>query len=210
MQKLILAAGMTLTLAGCAQEAGDFVRTGDFGEATMNNGLVMRGDKSYAISLGQRFARETPTTVNFAFNSDRLDGEAQQILDRQADWIRQFPEVRFAVYGYTDEVGTQSYNYGLGRRRATAVVRYLSSRGINRSRLKALVSYGETRPVIDVPGPERANRRSVTEVAGFVERHPTVLDGKYAEVIYREYVISAQPIDRLTRRNNTGGFGETQ
>ncbi|MBK0328280.1 OmpA family protein [Rhodobacteraceae bacterium F11138] len=210
MQKVILAAGLSLTLAGCAQEAGDFVRTGDFGEATMNNALIMSGDKNYAISLGQRFARETPTTVNFAFNSDRLDGEAQQILDRQADWIRQFPEVRFAVYGYTDEVGSASYNQALGKRRANAVVRYLSSRGISRSRLKALVSYGETRPVIDVPGPERQNRRSVTEVAGFMQRHPTIMDGKYAEVVYREYIVSAQPIDKLTRRNNTGGFAETQ
>ncbi len=210
MQKLILAAAVPLALAGCAQQAGNFVRTGDFGAATMNNAMVMRGDRSYAISLGQRFAREVPTTVNFAFNSDILDAGAQAVLDRQADWIRQFPEVRFNVYGYTDKVGSNAYNYGLGRRRAQAVVRYLSARGIGRARLKALVSYGETRPVIDVPGPERQNRRGVTEVAGFLERHPTVLDGKYAEIVYREYIVSAQPIDRLTRRNNTGGFTEAQ
>ncbi|MFD3190685.1 OmpA family protein [Sedimentitalea sp. HM32M-2] len=210
MQKLIIVAGLSMALTGCAQEAGNFVKTGDFGQATHNNDLVMRGDKSYAISLGQRFAREIPTTVNFAFNSDVLDGEAQLILERQADWIRQFPEVRFNVYGYTDKVGTQSYNYGLGRRRAKAVVRYLSSRGISPSRLKALVSYGETRPVIDTAGPERQNRRSVTEVAGFLQRHPTVLDGKYAEIVYREYIVSAKPVDGLTRRSNTGGFAETQ
>lgn len=210
MKKLVLVAGISLALSGCAQEAGDFVRTGDFGNATMNNALVMRGDQSYAIALGERFAREIPTTVNFAFNSDHLDGAAQQVLDRQADWIRQFPEVRFNVYGYTDNVGTSSYNYGLGRRRANAVVQYLSSRGISRSRLNSLVSYGKTRPVIDVPGPERANRRSVTEVAGFLARHPTVLDGKYAQIIYREYVASAKPVDGLTRRTDTGGFGQTQ
>jgi hypothetical protein len=28
----------------------------------------------------------------------------------------------------------------------------------------------------------------VTEVTGFVSRHPTVLQGKYAEVIFREYI----------------------
>lgn len=210
MHKLIFITALTLAAAGCNRQAGDFVRTGDFGEATMNNSMVMRGDKSYAISLGQRFARETPSTVNFAFNSARLDGPAQQILNRQADWIRQFPEVRFNVYGYTDKVGTDAYNDNLGRRRAQAVVNYLATRGIGRARLKALVSYGETRPVIDVPGPERQNRRSVTEVAGFLARHPTVLDGKYAEIVYREYVASAQPVDGLTRRNNTQGFTEGQ
>lgn len=210
MKTFILVSGLSCVLAGCAGEAGNFTRSPDFGEATMNNSLIMQGDKSYAIALGERFAREIPTTVNFAFDSDRLDGEAQQILNRQADWIRQFPEVRFNVYGYTDEVGTKSYNYGLGKRRANAVVRYLGTRGISRSRLKALVSYGETRPVIDVPGPERVNRRGVTEVAGFLARHPTVLDGKYAQIVYREYLASARPVDGLTRRQNTGGFGEAQ
>jgi hypothetical protein len=38
----------------------------------------------------------------------------------------------------------------------------------------------------------------VTEVSGFYERHPTVLDGRYAEVIYREYVASAVPASSLS------------
>ena len=38
---------------------------------------------------------------------------------------------------------------------------------------------------------ERRNRRTVTEVSGFVENHPTVLQGKYAEIVFREYVESA-------------------
>lgn len=210
MRELILLAGLAAVLSGCDEPAGDFVTTGDFGQATKNNSLVMQGELSYAVALNERFSREIPTTVNFAFNSDVLDATAHQILDRQADWIRQFPEVRFNVYGYTDLVGAASYNYGLGERRARAVVRYLSTRGISASRLQALVSYGETRPLIDTPTPERANRRSVTEVGGFLSRHPTLLDGKYAEVVYREYIESAQPVDGLTRRNNTGGFGDIQ
>ncbi len=209
-RELILATGLAIALAGCDETAGDFVTTTDFGNATENNALVMQGVRSYSVALGQRFARDVPTTVNFAFNSDVLDASALQILDRQADWIRQFPEVRFNVYGYTDLVGSPSYNYGLGERRARAVVRYLSTRGISTSRLQALVSYGETRPVIDSPEPERANRRSVTEVSGFLKRHPTVLDGKYAEIVYRDYVESARPVDGLTRRSNTAGFGDVQ
>jgi len=47
-------------------------------------------------------------------------------------------------------------------------------------------------------GRERANRRTVTEVNGFVKRHPTVLDGKYAQIIYRDYVASAVPPTQLT------------
>jgi outer membrane protein OmpA-like peptidoglycan-associated protein len=207
---MVAAIGLTLAMTGCAREAGYEVDVGTFGDATMNNTLVMNGERDYAVSLAQRFEREIPTTVNFEFDSYLLDGEAQQVLDRQADWIRQFPEVKFKVFGFTDAVGTNAYNNRLGQRRANAVVRYLSSRGISRSRLEALVSYGETRPVIDTPNRERQNRRSVTEVAGFVKRHPTVLDGKYAEVVYREYVSSAIPRSGLSGFEDTGGFTTEQ
>jgi peptidoglycan-associated lipoprotein len=44
---------------------------------------------------------------------------------------------------------------------------------------------------VQTTAPELRNRRTVTEVSGFVSRHPTVLNGKYAEVIFREYVESA-------------------
>ena len=206
MRKIIILATLTLGLAACEQEAGHELDLRSFGNANNNNELVMRGELDYAISLGNRFAAEVPTTVNFAFDSSVLDAEAQRTLDLQANWIRQFPEVRFRVYGHTDKVGSPAYNRALGQRRANAVVRYLSSRGISRSRLEALVSFGETRPVVDTPDRDRRNRRTVTEVSGFVKRHPTVLDGKYAQIIYREYVASATAPTGLTGRENTGGF----
>lgn len=202
MHKLIAGLGVTLALGACAQtwgpvpnsflrEAGAQADTGVFGNATMNNTMIMSGEKDYVVSLANRFAEEVPSTITFAFDSARLDSAARAVLDRQASWIRQFPEVRFRVYGHTDAVGSDAYNRRLGQRRANAVVAYLSSRGISRGRLEAVVSYGETQPLIVTQGRERRNRRTVTEVSGFLKRHPTVLDGKYAKVIYREYVQSA-------------------
>ena len=210
MRRIITITSLSLALAACQKEAGHELDLRSFGDATHNNELVMRGELDYAISLGNRFASEVPTTINFAFDSTILDAEARQVLDRQANWIRQFPEVRFRVYGHTDKVGSNAYNFGLGKRRANAVVAYLSQRGISRSRLEALVSYGETRPVIETENRERRNRRTVTEVAGFVKRHPTILDGKYAQVIYREYVDSATAVTGLSGRESTGGFTEEQ
>jgi outer membrane protein OmpA-like peptidoglycan-associated protein len=190
--------GLVLSLSACSQEAGRLNDNGALGHATLNNHGAMQGELGHAVNLGRRFASEVPSTVNFAFNSAVLDGEARAALDRQADWIRQFPELRFRVYGHTDSVGSSAYNKRLGLRRANAVVRYLGTRGISRSRLEALVSYGETRPLIVTQTRERRNRRTVTEVSGFVRRHPTILDGRYAEVIYREYVASAAPASTLT------------
>ncbi|MEY3306778.1 MAG: hypothetical protein RLZZ413_816 [Pseudomonadota bacterium] len=182
-----------LALAACDTEAGSSMNTGDFGNSTQNNAAVQSGDQSYTIALGQRFAQEVPNTVNFAFNSAQLDGAAEAILRQQATWIRQFPEVRFRVYGHTDLVGGSSFNQALGKRRAEAVVAYLSTQGISRSRLEALVSFGKTRPLVQTTAPELLNRRTVTEVSGFVQNHPTVLNGKYAAVVWREYVASGVP-----------------
>lgn len=182
-----------LALTACADhEMGAELSTTGFGDATMNNTMIQSGQKDYVMDLAGRFSREVPDTVNFAFNSAVLDGQAQDILRRQAHWIRQFPEVRFRVFGHTDLVGSDAYNKALGLRRAQAVVAYLGTQGISRSRLEAMVSYGKTRPVIQTTNEERQNRRTVTEVSGFVKRHPTVMNGKYAEVVFREYITEAE------------------
>jgi outer membrane protein OmpA-like peptidoglycan-associated protein len=192
--RYVLIGLFSLSLAGCANnggfnsESGSAVDNGTFGNATMNNMLLQTGQVSYTQALGERFAAEVPSTVTFAFNSDVLDATAMAALDQQANWIRQFPELRFSVYGHTDLVGSNAYNEALGKRRAQAVVAYLGSRGISRSRLDALVSFGKTQPVIATPEPEQRNRRTVTEVSGFVKNHPALLNGKYAAVIMRTYI----------------------
>ena len=171
---------------------------GAFGNATMNNMQIQSGQKSFAIDLSNRFAREVPATVNFAFNSAQLDASAMASLRKQAGWIRHFPEVRFRVYGHTDLVGGNAFNKRLGLRRARAVVRFLSTQGISRNRLEAVASFGETRPLVASNTPERRNRRTVTEVSGFVKNNPLVLNGKYANIIYRDYVESAVEKSTLT------------
>jgi outer membrane protein OmpA-like peptidoglycan-associated protein len=186
------------------REAGALTDTGYFGDATQNNRLVMTGERQFTFDLANRFASEVTSTVNFAFNSTQLDGNAQAILRQQANWIRQFPEVRFRVYGHTDAVGSDASNRRLGQRRANEVVHFLTTQGISRSRLEAVVSYGETQPLIVTQGRERQNRRTVTEVNGFVSRHPTVLDGKYAQIIYRDYVASATASTSLAESDISG------
>ncbi len=196
-------------VAGCApstdpvatqfhREAGALVDTGSFGNATLNNHLAHTGQKQFTIDLANRFAGEVNTTVNFAFNSAHLDNAAKSVLRQQANWIRQFPEIRFRVYGHTDLVGSNAYNKRLGLRRARAVVSFLVHQGVERSRLEAVASFGETKPLVATQNRERRNRRTVTEVSGFVGNHPSVLDGKYAQIVYRDYVQSAQAQSGLT------------
>ncbi|WP_306152750.1 OmpA family protein [Roseovarius sp. MMSF_3281] len=217
MKHLIATAGL-VALTSCSSqpgevyrsythEAGALVDSGNFGNANMNNHLVMTGEKSHVFDLSNRFANEVLSTVNFAFNSSQLDAGARDTLREQAHWIKQFPEVRFRVYGHTDKVGSSAYNKSLGMRRANTVVNYLVSQGISRARLEAVVSFGESQPLIVTQGRERRNRRTVTEVSGFVRSHPIVMQGKYAEVVYREYINSAVPPSGLTNVESQQGLG---
>lgn len=199
----ILLSTSAIALAGCSKEtniarafyaeAGSTIDSADFGVSTANNTELQSGERDMVVNLTRRFGADVPNTVNFAFNSAQLDGEAHAALMKQADWIRQFPEVRFRVYGHTDLVGSDAYNKSLGLRRAQAVVAFLTSQGISRSRLEAVASFGETQPLVFIQTEERRNRRTVTEVSGFVQKHPTILNGKYAQVIWRDYVTSAEP-----------------
>ena len=214
LMKTLLTGTALLALTACGPDfnrpVGSTALQSDFGNATMNNALIQSGQKDYVLALGKRFRAEVPSTVTFAFNSATIDANAAAVLTEQANWIRQFPEVRFRVYGHTDLVGSNAYNKALGLRRANAVVSFFASRGISRSRLEALVSYGETQPLVNTGGPEMRNRRTVTDVSGFVTRHPQVLNGKYAAVIFREYITLAErphPNNQIivTQTNPGGG-----
>lgn len=190
LTKKALALSIAVVLAGCeGQVAGDLGPT-TFGSATTSNTLAqadgLKG--SLLASLQQRFRQEAPDMINFAFNQSSLDAEAQAALDRQADFIRANPGIRFRVYGHTDLVGSNGYNQRLGLRRAQAAVNYMISRGVRRGQVQAVASFGETRPLVQTQSRERLNRRTVTQIVGFDSRNSGYLfDGKVAHNIYTAY-----------------------
>jgi peptidoglycan-associated lipoprotein len=86
-------------------------------------------------------------------------------LDRQAAWLKQYPDVIVTVEGHADERGTREYNLALGDRRASAVKNYLVALQVSDDRILT-ISYGEERP--DDPSHDEGawaqNRRAVTVV----------------------------------------------
>lgn len=190
---ILIAAAATLGLSACSPkdllvEAGGSLDKGDFGNSTLYNTLVHTGELNAAINLTRKFAAEAPNTINFEFDKANLEAEARAALVKQAEWIKRYPYVKFRVYGHTDLVGSSSYNQQLGLRRARAAVNFLVSQGISRSRLEAVSSFGETRPLVMTEARERRNRRTVTEVSGFLKGRPQTLDGKYARTNYSNYI----------------------
>lgn len=194
---LLGAAGFGLTAcsnpnSSFNREAGIDLDEGGFGNPTMHNTMLHAGQINLAEIMTRRFHAEVPSMVNFAFDSAALDEQARGILAIQARWMKQFPELRYKIYGHTDAVGSASYNQRLGQRRANAVRNHLVSLGVPAASIIAVVSRGETQPLIVTEGKEPANRRTVTEISGMVRRRGTVMDGEYARIIRRQYIDSAR------------------
>jgi peptidoglycan-associated lipoprotein len=101
------------------------------------------------------------------FDTDmfNIDAEDQAALNQQANYLRQYPNVRATVEGHCDERGTREYNLALGERRANAAKNYLVSLGVPAERLTT-VRYGKERPVALGSNEEAwaRNRRAVTIV----------------------------------------------
>jgi OOP family OmpA-OmpF porin len=89
--------------------------------------------------------------VNFDFDKANLRPDALEILGEASEILRRYPELRVEVAGHTDLCGPEAYNQKLSERRATTVFEYLTSNGIDASRLAGPVGYGESRPLEPTP-----------------------------------------------------------
>lgn len=113
--------------------------------------------EDFRVSVGDR--------VFFGYDRYDLTPEARSVLERQAAWLRQYPNVRILVAGNCDERGTREYNLALGARRAAAVRDFLASLGVATNRMET-VSYGKERP-LDPRSNEEAwsvNRNGHTQI----------------------------------------------
>lgn len=189
MRAVVLSLTM-LSLAACGQ-AGLTPGSASFGDAVQGNNLAQlvslrRGQ--YLADASVRFSAETQDTVQFGFNRADLTPAVRKVLNGQAKWLADNPDIRMSVTGHTDLVGGEAYNQKLGQRRAVAVTRYLLARGVERGRVEAVTSQGERNPVIAAAGREAQNRRAVTSVAGFT--HGFVgdpADGQRARLMFQRY-----------------------
>ena len=113
----------------------------------------------------QDLAATAGDRVFFDYDRSELTPEARVILERQAQWLKRYPNVTVTIEGHTDERGTREYNISLGERRAETVKNVLIALGIPASRIST-ISYGKERP--EVPHSDETsyaqNRRAVTVV----------------------------------------------
>ena len=149
-------------MAACGSTPKDTAESSDTGSISETSGsssssLVGGSQEDLVINVGDR--------VFFGFDSYDLNSDAQQRLQDQAAWLKQYSDVSITVEGHCDERGTREYNIALGERRAQAMKNYLIGLGVSAGRIST-ISYGKERPA--VLGSNDAawdqNRRAVTVV----------------------------------------------
>ncbi len=89
--------------------------------------------------------------VNFDFDKSTLRADSLAILNEAMEILRRYPDVRVEVAGHTDLCGPDAYNQSLSERRARAVYDFMTSNGIDSSRLAGPIGYGESRPLEQTP-----------------------------------------------------------
>lgn len=111
------------------------------------------------VEEGAQFdCRQELAMVHFEFDKSTLTPESIDTLKRIGKIMRLCDQMVLEVQGHTDWIGTENYNYGLGNRRARAVVYYLVyDEGIDPNRIvspelleKGVIagkSYGESVPI---------------------------------------------------------------
>ena len=177
--KILFSLFMLVFIAACSTTPDDTAQSsgsgssGDFNTASTTSedavtktvdtttsdfsGIIRGTQEDLVVTVGDR--------VFFAYDSAELDADAQELLQDQAAWLKQYNKTSITIEGHCDERGTREYNLALGEKRAQAVKNFLSSLGVSDSSMST-VSYGKERPAVigSNDGAWSQNRRSVTLV----------------------------------------------
>ena len=99
--------------------------------------------------------------INFETGKAAIQPDSEKVLAEIVTLLTSHPDWKMRVEGHTDNVGEKAFNQALSERRAAAVVDWLVSHGIDKSRLAAQ-GFGDTRPVAENTTDEgRAKNRRV-------------------------------------------------
>jgi peptidoglycan-associated lipoprotein len=92
----------------------------------------------------QMFAQNVKD-IYFDYDKSDVRGDQQAVVQQDAAFLQQHPNVTFTIEGHCDERGSTEYNLALGDSRASAVKNALVSAGVSADRVKT-TSLGKERP----------------------------------------------------------------
>lgn len=122
------------------------------------------------IRQGDDLLLRMPSGITFAFNDASVQPQFRPTLDEVSSILSQYPKTYIDVYGHTDSDGSDAYNQTLSERRAQSVAGYLTSHGVQSTRI-ATRGFGETQPIASNATEEgkAANRRVEIKISPVTE-----------------------------------------
>ena len=169
--KLLASALLVFFLAACSTTPKDTADSSGSGSTSTSSDVSSSAETETTESASIEPGSQEDLIVNvgdrvfFNYDSAELDNDAQELLQDQVAWLKQYSDVSVIIEGHCDERGTREYNLALGEKRAQSVKNYLISLGISADRVST-ISYGKERPAVvgSNDGAWAQNRRSVTIV----------------------------------------------
>lgn len=113
--------------------------------------VTIRLERARNEDLGERLENEGKVDlygIYFDIDKDVLKPTSEATLQQVLSLLKSKPALRIALGGHTDSQASDAYNLDLSKRRAQAVVAWLTNKGIAASRLTAQ-GFGESQPVAD-------------------------------------------------------------
>jgi len=109
--------------------------------------------------------------THFDYNMSTLTDEAKTLLDRDVRVLKENPQMKVRMAGYTSAQSTEDSNQKLSEGRAKGVRNYLIEKGIAPGRI-TVIGYGRTKPALYEVSPgdintkeAKANMRVLFEIA---------------------------------------------
>ena len=167
--KLLASALLVFFLAACSTTPKDTADSSGSGSTSTSSDVSSSAETTESASIEPGSQEDLIVNVGdrvfFNYDSAELDTDAQELLQDQVAWLKQYSDVSVIIEGHCDERGTREYNLALGEKRAQSVKNYIINLGISADRVST-ISYGKERPAVvgSNDGAWAQNRRSVTIV----------------------------------------------
>jgi outer membrane protein OmpA-like peptidoglycan-associated protein/5-hydroxyisourate hydrolase-like protein (transthyretin family) len=118
------------------------IKTSNIYNDLLDKVLSLEPNAEIVTSRGQKMIKTE--TIYFDLDDDAIRKDAAIELNKVVNLLRNNPTIKIEIKSHTDSRAPDTYNLNLSERRASSVLNYITSKGIDSNRLSGR-GYGETR-----------------------------------------------------------------
>lgn len=146
-------------------------------------GKVEQAEKEVSLTYDQvtQFVEGYLSQILFEPNQTKLSPAAMQNLIGIVNILKDNPDMKVAISGFSSSEGSKEYNIKLSKDRADKVAIFLVTAGVSPDQIASIEAYGDTMPAVsnETEIGRRLNRRVEIEILT-VEKRPELKNNKGA------------------------------